>query len=230
MALIAELHLHGDMILFEETFDRAPNAECTFEDVHYVTRENDATHYVFFWWVTAADFVAFEEALEADPTVNAHRVLTELDDRRLFRVRTRSLRPDQPLVFPEFREHDISAIESKRDVEGLHLKARFPDRDALESFVERVGDIARHVDAKRLYTDGGTSLVESMLTRKQRDALTVAFDRGYFDSPSRVTLAELAADRDVTPQTVSDHIRAGVKKLVENAVGAGFVRGDREGP
>jgi len=219
MALIAELHLHGDVILFEETFDRAPNAECTFEDVHYVTQGDDDTHYVFFWWVTGTDFVRFEEALEADPTVNAYRVLTELDDRRLYRVRTRSFRSDQPLVFPEFREHGISEIESKRDANGLHLKARFPDRDALESFVENAEDIARHVTAKRLYTDGGTSVVEEALTRKQREALAVALDRGYFDSPSRVTLAELAADRDVTPQTLSDHIRTGVKKLVENTVG-----------
>lgn len=228
MALIAELHLHGDIILFEETFDRAPNAECTFEDVHYVTREDDTTHYVFFWWVTGTDFVTFEEALEDDPTVNEHRVLTELEDRRLYRVRTRSFQSDQPLVFPKFREHDITAIESKRDADGLHLKARFPDRDALESFVKSAGDIARHVEAKRLYTDGGTSLVEEALTRKQRDALAVALDRGYFDTPSRVTLAELAADRDVTSQTLSDHIRAGVKKLVENAVGSESPRGDRE--
>ncbi|MFW5919876.1 MAG: helix-turn-helix domain-containing protein [Halanaeroarchaeum sp.] len=229
MAIIAELRLHGDVILFGETFERAPNAECTFEGFHYVTGEEDDTHYVFFWWMTGSDDVTFGEALETDPSVKAHRVLTELDDRTLYRIRTRSFQSDRPLVFPEFRKNDISAIESKRDADGLHLKARFPDRNALESFVDAAGDIARRVDTKRLYTDGGTVIDETALTTKQREALMLALDRGYFDTPSTATLADLAAERDVTPQTLSDHVRAGVKKLVERAVASGTAI-DADGP
>lgn len=218
MAIIAELHLHGDIILFEETFDLAPGAEGTFEDVHYVTTEDDGTHYVFFWWVSDTRFSTFEGALDADPTVNGHRVIAEIDDRRLYRIRTRSFPPDQSLVFPTFREYDVTTIETRRNANGLHLKARFPNRDALESFVESARDIARHVDAKRLYTDDRATHDESTLTRKQREALSLALDRGYFDTPSKATLADLASERDVTAQTLSDHIRVGVKKLIENAV------------
>lgn len=123
-------------------------------------------------------------------------------------------------MFPEFRDHDVTAIESRRNAEGLHLKARFPTRDALESFVESARDIANHVDTKRLYTDSRTTIGAAELTEKQAEALTRALERGYFDSPSRVTLAELADCSDVTPQTLSDHIRSGVKKVVRNAVRA----------
>lgn len=228
MALIAELHLHGDIILFERTFERASGAECTFEDVHYVTGDDDFTHYVFFWWVTGTEPSTFETALDADPTVNGHRVIAEIDDRRLYRIRTRSFPPDQSLVFPTFREHDVTTIEAVRDADGLHLEARFPDRTALESFVDSARDVAKNVEAKRLYADGGTELQASTLTRKQHEALSLAMDRGYFDTPSKATLTDLAAERDVTAQTLSDHIRAGVKKLVENAVGTESTSGDTD--
>ena len=125
MALIAELHLHGDIILFERTFERASGAECTFEDVHYVTGDDDFTHHVFFWWVTGTDPSTFETTLDADPTVSEHRIVAEIDGRTLYRIRTRSFPPDQSLVFPTFREHGVTTIEARRDADGLHLEARF---------------------------------------------------------------------------------------------------------
>lgn len=227
MSLIAEIHLHGDIILFEETFEQASDAVCTFEDYHYVTEEDGKTHYVFFWWVAETDFATFENALHDDSTVSDCRLVTGLGDRRLYRVRTISFPDEQPLVFPMFREHGITAIESIRDVSGLHLEARFPDRDVLESFVESAQDIARKVAVKRLYTDGGTSIEKEILTQKQREVLSLALKNGYFDSPSGVTLDELADDSDVTSQTLSTHIRKGVKKLVKNAVDVDEPMNDR---
>ncbi|MFQ3293646.1 MAG: putative DNA binding protein [Halobacteriales archaeon] len=227
MSLIAEIHLHGDIILFAETFERASDAVCKFEDYHYVTDEDGETHYVFFWWVSGTDFTTFENALQADSTVSECGLVTELGDRRLYRVRTISFPDDQSLVFPTFREDDITAIESVRDVSGLHLEARFPDRDVLESFVGSAQDIARNVDVKRLYTDGGTPIENKILTQNQREVLSLALKNGYFDSPSRVTLDEIAAERAVTPQTLSTHIRKGVKKLVEHAVNENETVGDK---
>lgn len=218
MSLIAELNLHGDQVLFGETFERVPDAECVFEDVHYVTDEREHTYYVFFWWASGCSFEAFERALQADATARDVRPVVDLDERQLYRVTSRKVPPDQPLVFPTFRELDVTTVDSVRDADGLHVRARFPTRDALGRFREIGTKIADNVDVVRLYAEREDTLPGDVLTRKQRETLALALDRGYFETPSQVTLDELAAEFDVTPQTLSRHVRVGVRKLLESSL------------
>lgn len=220
MSLIGELNLSDDLLLFGETFDRVPDAQGQFEDVHYVTDEEGNTRYVFFWWVTGCDSEAFERALDADPTVSGTELVTVIGDRPLYRITTTWVPPDQSLVYPFFRDHDVTTIDSRRDADGLHLRARFPDRETLHAFLEMGEEIADTVEVVRLYAEDSTDGESDGLTRKQREALSRALERGYFDTPSRTTLEALAEEFDVTAQTLSRHIRVGVKKLVENAVEA----------
>lgn len=213
MSFIAKLILR-DPILFGETFKQVPDAECTLENVHYTTNESGATRYVFFFWKTGCAFSEFGAALSGDPTVNEFRVITEIATKRLYRITTKWFPADQPLVFPFFREHDITALESKRTKSGLHLEARFPSREALRAF-KRIGtELGSGIEVSRLYTED-TPLLEYALTEKQRETLVLAAREGYFETPSDVTLASLASDLDISPQAVSKHIRAAVRKLVE---------------
>jgi predicted DNA binding protein len=53
------------------------------------------------------------------------------------------------------------------------------------------------------------------LTSAQREALTVAYEAGYFDVPSKTTLDSLSDVLDVTSQSVSERLNRGTKKLVE---------------
>lgn len=226
MSFIAEITLY-DPILFVSTFEEVPDAECTFEDFHYTTDEEGNVRYVFFWWATGCEFDEYECALRDDPTVDEYRVVTEVADRRLYRVVTERIPEEQPLVYPFFREHDITALESRRTASGLHLRARFPSREVLRAFLEAGEEIADRIEVTRLYTEESTEPKDGVLTRKQREALALAFRHGYFETPSEVTLAGIADEFDVTPQTLSKHIRAGVWKLVENAVGAEAGRDER---
>lgn len=216
MSLIAELTLHEDIVLFEPTFERAENAECVFEDVHYL--QDDGTSYVFFWWASGCDLDRFEAALDADSTVEGFRQVAEIDGRSLYRIVTRSFPPEQPLVFPAYRKNDITELESRRNADGLHLRARFPDREALDRFIEAGADIARNIEINCLYEETSPPEHGGSLTPKQEAALTLAHEAGYFETPSKVTLGELATDLDVTAQTLSGHIRAGIEKLVADAV------------
>lgn len=217
MTLIASLRLYEDLILFTETFDRVPAAECTFEDYHYIVEENQ-THYVFFWWCSGCDFDDLADALAADYTVRDFRVVMTVDDRRLLRIETVSFPPEQSLVFPLFREYDVTVSDARRNANGLHLQARFPSREALQGFLAAASNIAENVDVTQLYTEEVAGTAETMLTEKQRAALTLACERGYFETPSQVTLDELAAEVDISSQALSRHIRAAVRKLVEDAV------------
>jgi len=45
------------------------------------------------------------------------------------------------------------------------------------------------------------------LTDRQREAVAAAVDCGYYDSPRRGTVADVAAELDVSPGTVAEHLR-----------------------
>lgn len=226
MSFIAELSIQGNLRLFEEIFEYAPNADCLYEDVHYVTDEDNNTHYVFFWWVSGCEFDNFEQGLDHDPTVVEYQSIVALNGRGLYRIVTPQFSPEQPLLFEIFREYNITTLETRRDANGIHLRARMPTREALQTVYDVGSSIADTFEVKRLYaaesTDPETSSVAGpiSLTQKQRTALERALARGYFETPSQVTLDELAEEFDVTPQALSRHIRTGVKKVVKHVVGS----------
>ena len=52
------------------------------------------------------------------------------------------------------------------------------------------------------------------LTERQDKITHVAFERGYFDYPKRISLRELARMFDVSPSTLSEILRKGQRKIV----------------
>lgn len=52
------------------------------------------------------------------------------------------------------------------------------------------------------------------LTERQEKITQVAFERGYFDYPKRISLRELARMFDVSPSTLSEILRKGQRKIV----------------
>lgn len=58
----------------------------------------------------------------------------------------------------------------------------------------------------------------SKLTEKQLKTLLVAYKSGYFDSPKRVTLRDLSQMLGLSPSTVKEHLRKGLKKVLEGVI------------
>jgi predicted DNA binding protein len=53
-----------------------------------------------------------------------------------------------------------------------------------------------------------------MLSDRQREALEVAVELGYYDTPREATHTDIAAELDCAPNTASDHLQKGEAKLV----------------
>lgn len=224
MSLISEITLSSPTIFFEDAFEREPDAVWTLEAAHDRPDDSGGTYYVSFWWVTGCPAADFEAALEADPTVRSVRQVCSLNERSLFRIKTISFPPEQPLLMPTLRTHDATHIDATRDADGLHLRVRLPDRDALESFIDVAETVGHRTEVHRLYEEGSGPAASHDLTERQRAALEVAYERGYYETPSEVTLEALAEEFDVTPQTLSRHLRVAVEKVVADAVNPGGPR------
>lgn len=221
MSLISEVSLSSPLVLFEDTFEREPGAVWTLEEQHYSTDGAGDTHYVFFWWTTSAGHGDLAAALDDDRTVCHRRAVSTVEGQILWRIETQSFPSEQPLVFPTLVEHDATTVATRRDADGLHLRTRFPDRDAFDAFVDAAGRIADAVEVTQLHREtDGNSAARGQLTDRQRAALELAHERGYFETPRQVTLDVLADEFDVTPQTLSRHLRVAVQKVVTDTVDA----------
>lgn len=64
---------------------------------------------------------------------------------------------------------------------------------------------------------GGLDDPKTTLSDRQREALEVAHELGYYDQPRQVTHEEVAAELECAPATASDHLQKAEGKLV-NAV------------
>jgi len=66
---------------------------------------------------------------------------------------------------------------------------------------------------------GGTGAAEEELTARQRELLSLAWNLGYFAVPSRTGLDTIARLTGLSRNTVSQHLRRGVRNLLQNRIG-----------
>lgn len=223
MSPLVELSI-VDPPLFGDLYDAVPELETTLEDAHYFS-EGEGNHYDLFWWVSGCDFAEFERAARDYRHTRALQQITAVEGRRLYRITTEPL-PEERMLFPYFRRHDISMLDVAGSGEGFWARLRVPDRETLRTLVDKLEALDANPRIERIYTAAERADTGNVLTEKQCESIRLALDEGYFESPSQVTLEELATDLDITPQTLSKHIRSGVRKLVADQVRPSGKRAD----
>ena len=80
--------------------------------------------------------------------------------------------------------------------------------EGVEASIEKVGE----------YTLGRPPIPPG-LPRRQREALAVAFDRGYYDVPKSASRDDVAAALECAPSTASEHLQKAERSLVETFLG-----------
>jgi len=215
MSVIAEIDLDTDRLAFADALAAVPQIEFDLER-EFAT--GSATPVVFMWARgDPADLDRFERALDDDATATDIRRLNDHGEQRLYRMRLTGEAP--AITVPVWIELGAARL-AMRYLDG-HWRARmrFPDRGSLSEF----RDFCEREDLGfRLYRlcedDGHGEVPGDGLTDCQREALRLAADRGYFDLPRRTSLAELADDLDISDQAVSERLRRGCARLINQHV------------
>ena len=207
MGLIAEFE--ADPPFGQRAMERAPSTTLVREETD-LTSDGGLR---IVCRATGDDLDAFETTLAADEKVVDLTILTETGDSRVYALRFAV--PGDETAYATLVDCGGQILALEHDVDGVHARVRLPSREAyvaLKAAWERqYGDLR----TLGLYTErGGDGLT---LTPKQREALVVAIDRGYFDVPRRATLAEVAAELGVSDTAASQRIRRGCRELVRAA-------------
>ena len=161
---------------------------------------------------------AFETEMAADPWVADLSALTGDGERRVYAVRLTI--PAEEAAYAALVDAGGQILSLEHDADGVHARVRCPSREAFvdlkDAWETRYGEFR----VRGLYAEHGCD--GQTLSPKQREALVVARDRGYFEVPRRATLSDLAAELGVSQQAISERLRRGTNKVMRALVEGTF--------
>lgn len=217
MATIAEFRLEADAFPLGTAFDVAPAATLELDRVVPV----GDTVMPFFWiHVPDAKLDAVLERLASLAELRSVSILERFADRGLFEA---EWHPDYLGIMEAIASAELTVMSASGSIDGWRFELRAADAERLRTFhanCEAMGVPASLGRLQRLSTipesDG-----EYGVTASQREALALAYERGYYDSPAETSLEELGAELGITGQSVGSRLRRGTAALLEHTLADG---------
>jgi predicted DNA binding protein len=165
------------------------------------------------------DVGAYEAAIGEVESV-ADCDLTPVDDRSFYSYVHQRTRESDAAFREAFARRSLVVVPPivYRD-DGAAEFTVVGESEDLSQVVEAVPDpISVDVDRVGEY-DSRHARVGDGLTDRQREVVAVAVDRGYYAVPREAKLDDLAAALDLSPSTVSDHLRKAEAAVMRRVVG-----------
>lgn len=169
------------------------------------------------------------DAMERDHYAGVCTIDVELQagDRSPSGKRRLSQDMDDACLCPIFLQHGCSPrIISSQGREGI-VATTLPDRETLRDLVADIRSVGGTASVRKLTTLSTEAEADSIrtfeldvLTERERVVMETAVDRGYYDTPRRIDLADLAAEFDVTKQTLSTCLNSAESKMVRSLIGS----------
>lgn len=209
-AFIAEFTLSSPEIREKASF--LPDVELEMVD-QYRDRVGQ-THGIF--WVEAPDYAQFEEALTKSQLVSDWECLVERQGQQLYNIavaaggglaRTVDISRENNVVWQRMRVYDGK----------FSIRAIVPSRDALNEFHAAIRKYGYEFSLQQVTTDIESGLEgEPPLSGPQREALVLAYERGYYEQPRQVTLKEIGEELGISESAVSGRLCRGISSLLAN--------------
>jgi predicted DNA binding protein len=211
MAIILEFSLPADSFALGDALEAVPNIEIELDRI--VPIDQQALPYL---WVEGRELEAFEQHIETAPHVESFQVVESMPERRLYDV---DWQGRVELVVSGIADADGTILAARATGDHWEFRLRFPDRKQAKQFQSHCIETETPVDLSKLYDLSKEGFrKEYNLTRKQYDALRLAYDSGYFCEPREVDLADLGSELDISPRAVSYRLRRGISSLVEHTI------------
>lgn len=192
-------------------FENLPDVEVELERV--VPTENVLVPY---FWIRGEPIADIEFALVEHPAIREIALVDSIDDEYLLRA---EWKPDHEGVLTGLRNTGVTLLSARGSSERWEFEVRGEDQNAISAFQEYCNDHEIPIRVTNIHrltpTHGGS---EYDLTDTQREALTLAYERGYFDSPRRAELDVIADELDITRQALASRLRRGHKRLLAQTI------------
>jgi predicted DNA binding protein len=169
-----------------------------------------------FVWATDGDHGSFEETVRNHPRVKELHALDTIGNSSLYRIEWEAAPTD---LIEAIAESDAVVLEAYGNADWV-FRLRFLDHDGLSTFHNAVIErgIPIHIERTYTLTEQTEHGYRFGLSQEQREALVLALRRGYFETPSEVSLDELAEELDITRQALSNRIRRGNRNVLHKVL------------
>jgi len=206
MATVMEFTSPADELPLGTVFENLP--EVTINMERLLPQEDLIIPY---FWVRGAAAEDIEAAFETHAGLVTLKLIDSVDDEYLMRA-------EWELgyfgILSALAETNISVLSGVGTKEGWDFEVRGESREAISDFRTncQAHDIPIEITAvHQLLPIQGD---DYELTDTQREALVLAYERGYFDSPREASLEDIAAELGITQQSLSSRLRRGHRRLI----------------
>jgi len=211
MSVVVELTIPGRGFQLGRALGDVPG---TSYELERIVPTADAS--VPFLWVRGGDTGPLEAHLSESPLVSEFSVLDRIDEWALYRI---DWAAGYDGMLEEFATLDVTTL-SARGNDVWRFRLRFPDHDAVSRFYEYTQEQDLPVTVERVYSLSEEDVGERPfgLTSEQREALVLALERGYFETPSETSLEELSTELGISRQALSERIRRGTRQVLAHTI------------
>lgn len=160
-----------------------------------------------------------QSVLEADHTVDSVEPMPVFEREPMIGV---EFAPGTRLLAPRVTSEDGFVLEARSSNPDVRPRGWFerwllPSREALHDIWHDAREEGFEFEVLRFREQGRTDPEyggSTTLTEEQREALVVAYDRGFFAEPRETSLEELAKELDISPTAVAGRLKRGMRSLV----------------
>ncbi|WP_254810538.1 helix-turn-helix domain-containing protein [Natronosalvus amylolyticus] len=209
MATVAEFTLAADEFPLGTVFANLPDVTVQLERVI-----PDPNGVIPYFWVRGTDSDSIVEQFSKHPGVRDIQLVDSADDEYLMRCMWIS---EYDSVLDALIAPEVVLLSAIGTATEWTFELRGETRKAIAEFREYCHDHDVPVTLTELHALRPLD-AQHGLTDTQREALILAYECGYFESPRETTLAEIAEELGISQQALGSRLRRGNRRLVEQAL------------
>jgi predicted DNA binding protein len=209
MATVAEFTLPAQEFALGTVFAELPDVTIQLERII-----PDANGVVPYFWVRGTASNNIVEQFSDHPGVRDIREVDHVDGEYLMRCEWVS---EFDSVLDALIAPEVILLTAIGTAEGWTFELRGESRDSIAEFKNYCHEHGVPVTLTELHAVRALDAKRN-LTDPQRDALQLAFERGYFNSPRETTLQEIAEELGISQQALGSRLRRGNRRLIEQAL------------
>lgn len=164
-----------------------------------------------YFWVRGAQADDIEAAFEAHAGVANVDLIDSVDEEYLMRAEWES---EYFGILSALAAANVTILTGVGSAEGWQFEVRAESREAISEFRSNCQNNEIDIEITAVHALLPIQGEGYDLTDPQREALELAFERGYFDSPRATSLEDLADELGISQQALSSRLRRAHRRLI----------------
>lgn len=214
MSTVGEFTISSESFPLGSLFTAFPHVSVELERV--VPTNHALIPYVWVRGASPTEEERIEVTAESHADVKGVTLVDEVDGEYLLRV---EWVPNHQGVLRAITETGVTLVSGIGSEGTWTFEVRSDTPDGISAFQQYCRDEGIPAELVSLHALAALkSGAEYDLTDTQREALQLAYERGYYRSPREVSLEDLAAEVGITGQSFGSRLRRGIHRLIGSTI------------